>query len=122
MCRSGSSIRCSCAGQRPAPTLELNVANTDKTAILLLAHGSPESVDGIPDFLRGVTGARPVPSRVIDEVKHRSALIGHSPLQAITFRHGELLADRLALPAYVGMRNWKPHILDVLRPTPQERP
>jgi len=91
------------------------VANTDKTAILLLAHGSPESVDGIPEFLRGVTGARPVPSRVIDEVKHRYALIGRSPLQEITFRQGELLAERLALPVYVGMRNWKPYIPDVVR-------
>src|SRR5438445_12164891 len=106
MCRSGSSIRCSCAGQRPAPTLELNVANTDKTAILLLAHGSPESVDGIPEFLRGVTGARPVPSRVIDEVKHRYALNGRLPILVITFSQMDLLAYIHALLYYVGLHNW----------------
>ena len=92
----------------------MNLANADKIAVLLLAHGSPESVEDIPEFLRGVTGGRPVPAQVIDEVKHRYGLIGHSPLQEITFRQGELLADRLGLPVYVGMRNWKPYIPDVV--------
>src|SRR5437016_14512597 len=103
MCRSGSSIRCSCAGQRPAPTLELNVAHTDKTAILLLAHRSPESVDGIPEFLRGVTGARPVASRVAAHVEHPHTLIGRYPPHESTFPLRELLPESLALPVYVAL-------------------
>jgi ferrochelatase len=94
---------------------ELNLANADKIAVLLLAHGSPESVDDIPEFLRGVTSGRPVPPQVIDEVRHRYGLIGRSPLQEITFRQGERLAKRLGLPVYIGMRNWKPYIPDVVR-------
>jgi ferrochelatase len=91
------------------------LTNSDNIAVLLLAHGSPESVDDIPEFMRGITSGRPVPPQVIDEVKHRYGLIGRSPLQEITFRQGELLARKLGVTVYVGMRNWKPYIPDVVR-------
>ena len=80
----------------------------EKSAVLLLAHGSPDSVDDIPEFLRRVTGGRPVPAEVIEEVKHRYGLIGRPPLTELTLRQGHLLAQELNLPVYVGMRNWKP--------------
>jgi protoporphyrin/coproporphyrin ferrochelatase len=86
-----------------------------KQAVLLLAHGTADSVDDIPEYLRHVTSGRPVPPQVLEEVKHRYALIGHSPLNEITARQGELLARELALPVYVAMRNWKPFIPDVVR-------
>lgn len=86
-----------------------------KTAVLLLAHGSPDSVEDIPEFLRQVTSGRAVPSEVVEEVKHRYTLIGRSPLTELTMRQGKLLAAELGLPVYVGMRNWKPFIADVVR-------
>jgi protoporphyrin/coproporphyrin ferrochelatase len=86
-----------------------------KLAVLLLAHGTADSVEDIPEYLRYVTRGRPVPSLVLEEVKHRYALIGHSPLNEITVRQGELLAHELKLPVYVAMRNWKPFIPDVVR-------
>jgi len=86
-----------------------------QTAVLLLAHGTADSVDDIPEFMRHVTGGRPVPSQVIEEVQHRYSLIGHSPMNEITARQGELLAHELDLPVYVGMRNWKPFIPDVVK-------
>ena len=49
-------------------------------AVLLLAHGTADSLDDIPEFLRNVTGGRPVPTQVIEEVKHRYSLIGRSPM------------------------------------------
>src|SRR5689334_18684834 len=85
-----------------------------KTAVLLLAHGTPDSVSEIPEYLRNVTGGRPVPDSLIKEVKHRYGLIGQSPLTRITLRQGELLAQLLDTPVYVGMRNWKPYIADVI--------
>jgi protoporphyrin/coproporphyrin ferrochelatase len=85
-----------------------------RTAVLLLAHGTPEDVSEIPDYLRNVTGGRAVPDSVIKEIQHRYGLIGRSPLTEITLRQGELLSTRLALPVYVGMRNWKPYIADTL--------
>jgi ferrochelatase len=86
----------------------------DKSAVLLLAHGTPDRVSEIPEYLRNVTGGRPVPDSVIEEVKHRYGLIGQSPLTRITLRQGELLSESLKLPVYVGMRNWKPYIADVV--------
>jgi ferrochelatase len=86
----------------------------ERNAVLLLAHGSPDSVEEIPEFLNQITRGRPVPPEVIEEVKHRYGLIGRSPLTALTLRQGELLAEELKLPVYVGMRNWKPFIADTI--------
>ncbi|HSE50462.1 MAG TPA: ferrochelatase [Terriglobales bacterium] len=86
---------------------------TRKTAVLLLAHGSPDKPEEVPEFLRAVTSGRPVPEAVVKEIEHRYALIGASPLTRLTLRQGELLAAEVGLPVYVGMRNWKPWIADV---------
>ena len=86
-----------------------------KSAVLLLAHGSPDSVEEIPEFLLQVTGGRPLPAQVIEEVQHRYGLIGRSPLTELTLLQGKLLAGKLGLPVYVGMRNWKPFIADAVR-------
>ena len=85
-----------------------------RNAVLLLAHGSPDSVDDIPEFLNQITRGRPVPPEVIEEVEHRYGLIGRSPLTELTLRQGELLAEELNLPVYVGMRNWKPFVADTI--------
>jgi ferrochelatase len=90
------------------------IALPEKNAVLLLAHGSPDSVDEIPEFLSQITRGRPVPPEVIEEVKHRYGMIGRSPLTQLTLRQGELLAEELKLPVYVGMRNWKPFIAETL--------
>jgi protoporphyrin/coproporphyrin ferrochelatase len=87
----------------------------EKNAVLLLAHGSPDSLDDISEFLRQITRGRPVPAEVIDEVKHRYGLIGRSPLTELTLRQGSLLAEELKAAVYVGMRNWKPFIADTVR-------
>lgn len=84
------------------------------TAVLLLAHGTPDRVSEVPQYLRNVTGGRPIPESVIEEVSHRYGLIGHSPLTKITLRQGELLSACLKLPVYVGMRNWKPYISETM--------
>ncbi len=86
----------------------------ENNAVLLLAHGSPDSVDDIPEFLNQITRGRPLSPEVIEEVKHRYGLIGRSPLTPLTLRQGELLAEELKLPVYVGMRNWRPFIADTI--------
>ena len=84
-------------------------------AVLLLAHGSPDSPDQVPEFLQKVAGGRPLPPKVVEEVKHRYGLIGKSPLTEITLKQGEALARELGLPVYVGMRNWHPLIADTVK-------
>jgi protoporphyrin/coproporphyrin ferrochelatase len=91
-----------------------------KQAVLLLAHGTPETVEQIPEYLRNVVSGRPLPEHVIEEIKHRYSLIGRSPLTEITLEQGKLVEAELAndgieAPVYVGMRNWKPYIPDVVR-------
>jgi protoporphyrin/coproporphyrin ferrochelatase len=86
-----------------------------KSAILLLAHGSPESPADIPEFMKYITGGRPVPDTVIKEITHRYSLIGKSPLTEITMRQAEALQSKMGLPVYVGMRNWKPFISDAVQ-------
>jgi ferrochelatase len=89
-------------------------------AVLLLAHGTPENVDQIPEYLRNVVSGRPLPQAVIEEIQHRYSLIGHSPLTELTFAQARLVEGELAMlgaavPVYVGMRNWKPYIPEVVR-------
>jgi protoporphyrin/coproporphyrin ferrochelatase len=86
-----------------------------KSAILLLAHGSPESPADIPEFMKHITGGRPVPALVMREVTYRYSLIGKSPLTEITMQQAEALQASLGLPVYVGMRNWRPFISDAIR-------
>lgn len=91
-----------------------------KQAVLLLAHGTPETVEQIPEYLRNVVSGRPVPQSVVEEIQHRYALIGHSPLTEITIAQArsveaELAAAGKSVPVYVGMRNWRPYIPEVVR-------
>jgi ferrochelatase len=87
---------------------------TSKTAVLLLAHGTPGSVEDVPCFLYAVTGGRPLPQEVVAEVKHRYAQIGRSPLLDLTIKQAASVQQELELRVYVGMRNWTPYIRDVV--------
>jgi ferrochelatase len=91
------------------------MTNVEHTAILLLAHGTPDALDEIPEYLRNVTSGRALPQSAIDEITHRYSLIGKSPLTAITLAQARLLERHIGLPVYVGMRNWKPYIASAVR-------
>ncbi len=86
-----------------------------KRAVLLLAHGTPETVAEIPEYLKNVVSGRALPDAVITEIQHRYAQIGKSPLTEWTLRQAELLSASAGLPVYVGMRNWKPYIAEAVR-------
>ncbi len=101
-----------------------------KQAVLLLAHGTPETVDQIPEYLRNVTSGRPLPPSVVEEIQHRYSLVGRSPLTEITMEQARLVETKLAeaelaeagvaaggepVRVYVGMRNWRPYIPDVVK-------
>lgn len=91
------------------------------TAVLLMAHGTPESVDQMADYLRLVRGGREPSAELIQEMTHNwEAIGGRSPLTEITQQQGDALqaqlaADGLAVPVFVGMRNWRPFIADAMR-------
>ena len=95
-----------------------------KQAVLLLAHGTPETIEQIPEYLRNVVSGRPMPQSVVEEIQHRYSLIGRSPLTDITLEQARLVETELAsdtpsssdpVKVYVGMRNWRPYIPDVVK-------
>ena len=91
-----------------------------KQAVLLLAHGTPETVEQIPEYLRNVVSGRPMPQHVVEEIQHRYSLIGRSPLTELTMEQArlteaELAASGVPVRVYVGMRNWRPYIPDVVK-------
>ena len=88
----------------------------NRWAVLLLAHGAPDRLEDIPEFLLNVRGGRPLPEPVVKEITHRYSLIGGgSPLLSWTLAQAEQLAETLAHPVYVGMRNWKPFIAEAVQ-------
>ena len=86
-------------------------------AVLLMAHGTPASLDEMPEYLRLVRGGRPPSAELIEEMRHNYAAIGgRSPLTDLTMAQAETLRTRLGggVPVAVGMRNWRPFIKDAL--------
>jgi protoporphyrin/coproporphyrin ferrochelatase len=84
--------------------------------VLLLAHGAPDRLGDIPEFLLNVRAGRALPERAVQEIIDRYAKIGGaSPLLRITAQQADALARTLGLSVYIGMRNWKPYIEDAVR-------
>ena len=103
------------------------MSQSNSTAVLLLAHGTPNVLGEMPEYLAKVTGGRPLPPSVVAELQHRYAQIGIGetptpeppPLTRWTFAQARLLESALAaaghpLRVYVAMRNWHPLIADVV--------
>jgi protoporphyrin/coproporphyrin ferrochelatase len=86
-----------------------------KEAVLLLAHGAPERVEDIEEYLHYVRGGRPSSPKILEEVRHRYAAIGgSSPLLAWTRAQSEALEGLLGIPVFFGMRNWRPFISETI--------
>lgn len=90
-------------------------------AVLLLAFGGPTRPEDIRPFLANVVRGKPVPPERVEEVaRHYEIVGGRSPLSDVTFRQAHALHEQLARQGldthvYVGMRNWKPYVVDTLR-------
>jgi protoporphyrin/coproporphyrin ferrochelatase len=88
-----------------------------KSAVLLMAHGTPSSLEEMPEYLRLVRGGRPPSEELIAEMRHNyQAIGGRSPLTDITEAQAAALRARLGpdIPVAVGMRNWTPFIKEAL--------
>ena len=96
-------------------------------AVLLLAHGTPDVLGEMAEYLGKVTGGRALPLEVVEELQHRYGEIGLKetpgeeapPLTKWTLTQGFLLEEALNssgsnTKVYVGMRNWHPYIADVV--------
>lgn len=85
--------------------------------VLLLAHGTPDSLDEMPEYLARVRGGRPPSPELVEEMRRNYAAIGgRSPLTDLTRAQAEALRRELGgPPVYVGMRNWRPLVADTLQ-------
>ena len=96
-----------------------------KQAVFLLAHGAPQRVEDVAEYLNFVRGGRPVSPQLIEEISHRyTAIGGSSPLRQWTQAQAEALEKRLGMPVFYGMRNWHPFIretMDRIRDSGAER-
>jgi ferrochelatase len=82
-----------------------------------MAHGTPSSLDEMPEYLSLVRGGRPPSPELVAEMRHNYAAIGgRSPLTELTMAQAGALRGRLGadVPVAVGMRNWKPFIADAV--------
>ena len=88
------------------------------SGVLLLAHGTPDSLDDMPEYLTLVRGGRQPSPELVEEMRHNYAAIGgRSPLTDLTRAQAAALERALGggTRVFVGMRNWRPFIADALR-------
>lgn len=94
---------------------------TEKTAILLMAYGGPDSLESVEPYLLDVRGGRPTSAELVEEIRQRYAEIGgKSPLLEITMLQAKALEAHLNLnyekhfQVFVGMRHWFPYIQETV--------
>jgi ferrochelatase len=86
-----------------------------RTAVILMAYGSPERPEDIPAYFSDIRGGRPVRQEAVDELVERYRRIGGtSPLNRITEAQRAGLEAETGLPVYVGMKHWHPWIADAV--------
>jgi protoporphyrin/coproporphyrin ferrochelatase len=86
-----------------------------KKAVLLVAHGTVERLEDMPEFLKNIRHGRPAPPELVAEITRRyRAIGGKSPLLDITNEVARKLEATLDVPVRVAMRLFHPYVKDVL--------
>jgi protoporphyrin/coproporphyrin ferrochelatase len=87
-----------------------------KTAVVLMAYGSPERLDDVPAYYADIRGGRPIRPEHLDDLIARYRALGiddtdsPSPLNAVTEQTRAALEAALGFPVFTGMRHWHPRI------------
>ncbi len=84
--------------------------NAPKTGILLVAHGTVSNLADLPAFVARIRHGRPPPPGLVEELQHRYAAIGGSPLLRVTEQQARALEAHTGLPVLLGMRLWEPSV------------
>ena len=88
-----------------------------KSAVVLMAYGSPERLADVPAYYADIRGGRPIaPEHLADLVERyrRLGIEDSSPLNAITEQTRAALEAELGLPVFTGMKHWTPRIADAV--------
>lgn len=96
-----------------------------KHAVLLMAYGTPETLDQVEPYFTHIRGGRPPSPEAVARLRKRYELVGgRTPLLEITRNTARALEmalnsdgadDAAHRPVYVGMKHWHPYIGDVMR-------
>ena len=90
-----------------------SVTKDARTAVILMAYGSPEHPEDIPAYFEDIRGGRPVRPEAVEALTERYRRIGgRSPLNEITEAQRAALERETDLPVFVGMKHWHPWIAD----------
>jgi ferrochelatase len=85
------------------------------TAVVLIAHGTVDSLDDLPRFLANIRRGHAAPPELVAEVRRRyEAIGGRSPLLDITYQLAAKLEARVGLKTRVAMRLFEPYPKEVL--------
>ena len=88
-----------------------------KSAVVLMAYGSPERLADVPAYYADIRGGRPIAAELLADLVERYRRLGiedSSPLNAITEQTRAALEVELGLPVFTGMKHWTPRIADAV--------
>ncbi len=91
---------------------------TDKTAVLLMAYGTPNSLDEVEPYYTDIRGGRkPSPENLKELVERYQSIGGKTPLLEITTQQARALQEQLGdrYRVYVGMKHWHPYIAQAVQ-------
>jgi ferrochelatase len=95
--------------------------------LLVIGFGGPPRAEDVRPFLQFVAQGAPIPPERLAEVeRHYHATGGGSPYNAHTQRLVDRLRERLredgvALPVFLGLRNWHPFLQETIRDIAAQR-
>src|SRR5207245_1865819 len=110
-CEESSSVH---SRDHQNQTLEASRRMDKHPAVLLMAYGSPNSLDEVGEYLRQVRGGRLPTPEDVDRLRDRYRQVGvQTPLLKITLAQAKALEERLRSEridstVYVGMKHWHP--------------
>jgi ferrochelatase len=85
------------------------------SAVVLVAHGTVDSLDELPEFLKNIRRGHAAPPELLAEVRRRyEAIGGRSPLNAINRQLAARLEERLGMPVRAANRLAHPYPREVL--------
>src|SRR5947208_12045246 len=90
-------------------------------AVLLMAYGSPNSLEEVAEYLRQVRGGRSTTPAEVERLRERYRQIGgQTPLLKITLAQASALqarldSDRVLARVHVGMKHWHPFIEETVQ-------
>ncbi len=91
---------------------------TDTIAVLLMAYGTPGSLEEIEPYYTDIRGGRkPSPENLKELVERYQTIGGKTPLLEITAQQARALQEQLGngYRVYIGMKHWRPYIAQAVQ-------